>query len=212
MKTLMLSGLLTLFTGLYAYSQDASTWSTHRNGSIVPDTVALQDYLPTKDGNIYVEKVVELPNTTKQELFSRAKLAVQKTFAGNKMNSSNYDLESGICSINNFYDISDRTFMGSFSSDPATDNYSFNALLSIIVKDGKYKISLEIPQYTYSQTLKYDTYADFQAHSLPVSKLANSKQNLKRQRMRVLKTLNEKMWATFESMQKEMERKLDTDF
>jgi len=36
--------------------------------------------------------------------------------------------------------------------------------------------------------------------------------NGKRQRMRVLKTLNDKMLATFNLFQKEMGKKLDTDF
>lgn len=210
-KLIFLS-LFILSSSLYSFSQDAITWSTHRNGSTVPDTVALEDYLPLKDGNVYVEAVVELPNTTKQELFSRAKLAVQKTFAGNKLGTSNYDLESGICSINNFYDISDRTFMGSLSDDPTTDKYNFNALLFIIVKDGKYKIKMEVPQYTYGQSLKYNSYEDFVSHSMPVRNLANSRQSLKRQRMQVLKTLNEKMLTTFNLIQKEMEKKLDTDF
>jgi hypothetical protein len=47
---------------------------------------------------------------------------------------------------------------------------------------------------------------------MPVRNLANSRQSLKRQRMRVLKTLNEKMLTTFNLIQKEMEKKLDTDF
>ncbi|MNR61935.1 hypothetical protein D3C85_1838170 [compost metagenome] len=54
------------------------------------------------------------------------------------MGSSNYDAESGICSINNFYDISDMTvFSALATSNPIIDKYYFNALLSLIVKDGK---------------------------------------------------------------------------
>jgi hypothetical protein len=208
--SLALGTLLSISFNLQA--QDAITWSTQRNGAKVADTVSLQDYLPIKDGQVYVETVIELPNTSKQELFSRAKLAVQKTFTSNKMGNSNYDAESGICSINNFYDISDMTALSAFSSNPSTDQYYFNALLSVIVKDNKYKIKMEIPQYSYGQSSRYKSYSDFQTNAVAVSNLANNRQNGKRQRMRVLKTLNEKMLATFNLVKKEMEKKLDTDF
>jgi hypothetical protein len=189
------------------YAQDAITWSTQRNGAKVADTVALEDYLPLKDGVVYVEAVIEIPNVNRQELFSRAKLAIQKTFTSNKMGTSNYDAESGICSINNFYDISDMTaFSALATNNPITDQYNFNALLSIIVKDGKCKIKMEVPQYSYGQGSRYKTY------SVPVSNLANKKQGNKRQRMRVLKTLNSKMLDTFNLVQKEMNKKLDNDF
>ncbi|KEQ31251.1 DUF4468 domain-containing protein [Pedobacter antarcticus] len=197
---------------LSSYAQDAITWSTFRNGSKVADTVALGDYLPLRDNEVYVEAVIELPNTSKQELFSRSKLAIQKTFANNKMGTSNYDAEAGISSINNFYDISDMTALSAFGSNPSTDQYYFNAVLSIIVKDDKYKIKMEVPQYTYGQSSRYKTYSDFQSQSKPVGSLANSRQNGKRQRMRVLKTLNDKMLSTFNLVQKEMSKKLDTDF
>jgi hypothetical protein len=141
------------------YAQDAITWSTQRNGAKVADTVALEDYLPLKDGVVYVEAVIEIPNVNRQELFSRAKLAIQKTFTSNKMGTSNYDVESGICSINNFYDISDMTaFSALATNNPITDQYNFNALLSIIVKDGKCKIKMEVPQYSYGQGSKYNLF------------------------------------------------------
>lgn len=195
------------------YAQDAITWSTQRNGAKVADTVALEDYLPLKDGVVYVEAVIEIPNVNRQELFSRAKLAIQKTFTSNKMGTSNYDAESGICSINNFYDISDMTaFSALATNNPITDQYNFNALLSIIVKDGKCKIKMEVPQYSYGQGSRYKTYSDFQGSAVPVSNLANKKQGNKRQRMRVLKTLNSKMLDTFNLVQKEMNKKLDNDF
>jgi hypothetical protein len=174
--------------------------------------VSLGDYLPLKDNVVYVEAVVDLPNTTRSELYSRAKLAIQKTFTSNKMGTSNYDSESGICSINNFYDISDMTALSALGSNPSTDKYYFNALLSIIVKDNKYKIKMEVPQYSYGQSSRYASYTDFQSQSMPVSNLANSRQNMKRQRMRVLKTLNDRMLLTFNLVQKEMLKKLDTDF
>ncbi|RZK69007.1 MAG: DUF4468 domain-containing protein [Pedobacter sp.] len=178
----------------------------------VADTVALGDYLPLKDNEVYVEAIVDLPAVSKAEMFSRAKIAIQKTFTSNKMGTSNYDPEAGICSINNFYDISDITALSALGSNPSTDQYYFNALLSIIVKDGKYKIKMEVPQYTYGQSSRYKSYTDFQSQSMPVKNLANSRQNGKRQRMRVLKTLNDKMLATFNLVQKEMGKKLDTDF
>ncbi|WP_131537979.1 DUF4468 domain-containing protein [Pedobacter nototheniae] len=192
-KKLTLSSLLILSIGLCANAQDAITWSTFRNGSKVADTVALGDYLPLRDNEIYVEAVVELPNISKPELFSRAKLAIQKTFTNNKIGTSNYDSEAGICSINNFYDISDMTALSALGSNPSTDQYYFNALLSIIVKDGKYKIKMEVPQYTYGQSSRYKSFTDFQSQSMSVKNLANSRQNGKRQRMRVLKTLNDKI-------------------
>lgn len=210
-KLILSTLVLTLFTTL-SFAQDAITWSTFRNGSKVADTVTLGDYLPLKDGLVYVDAVVDLPNTTKQELFSRAKMAIQKTFTSSKLGTSNYDAESGICSINNFYDISDMTALSAFGNNPSTDHYYFNAMLSVIVKDGKYKIKMEVPQYTYGQSSRYKTYSDFQSQSMPVSNLANSRQNMKRQRMRVLKTLNDRMLATFNLVQKEMSKKLDTDF
>jgi hypothetical protein len=214
MKTykLMLSGLLLFTIGSNCFAQDAITWSTFSNGSKVADTVSLGDYLPLKDNVVYVEAVVDLPNTTRSELYSRAKLAIQKTFTSNKMGTSNYDSESGICSINNFYDISDMTALSALGSNPSTDKYYFNALLSIIVKDNKYKIKMEVPQYSYGQSSRYASYTDFQSQSMPVSNLANSRQNMKRQRMRVLKTLNDRMLLTFNLVQKEMLKKLDTDF
>jgi hypothetical protein len=46
----------------------------------------------------------------------------------------------------------------------------------------------------------------------PLTYLANRKQVNKRQRMRVLKTLNEKMSRTFNLVLTEMDKKLDTDF
>lgn len=208
--TLALIGCL--FASNVCFAQDAITWSTFRNGSKVADTVTLGDYLPLKDGEVYVEAVVEVPNVSKQELFSRSKLAIQKTFTSIKMGTSNYDAESGISSINNFYDISDMTALSMLGSNPGTDHYYFNALLSIIVKDGKYKIKMEVPQYSYGQTSRYKSYSDFQSQSMPVSNLANSRQNMKRQRMRVLKTLNDRMLATFNLVQKEMSHQLDTDF
>ena len=99
---LILSTFALTFVCAISFAQDAITWSTFRNGSKVADTVTLGDYLQLKDGVVYVDAVVELPNTTKQELFSRAKIAIQKTFTSNKMGTSNCDTESGICSINNF--------------------------------------------------------------------------------------------------------------
>lgn len=202
-----------LFFSSTVTAQDVITWSTQRNGSQVADTVNLGDYLPLKDGLVYVETVIEVPNASKQELYSRAKLAIQKTFTNSKMGTSNYDAESGICSINNFYDISDMTaFNALATNNPVTDQYYFNALLSIIVKDGKYKIKMEVPQYTYGQSSRFQSYTDFQTNALPISNLANSKQANKRQRMRVLKTLNERMLITFNLVQKEMTKKLDTDF
>ncbi|SDM57934.1 protein of unknown function [Pedobacter antarcticus] len=212
LNKLTISSLVFLSMSLSSYAQDAITWSTFRNGSKVADTVALGDYLPLRDNEVYVEAVIELPNTSKQELFSRSKLAIQKTFANNKMGTSNYDAEAGISSINNFYDISDMTALSAFGSNPSTDQYYFNAVLSIIVKDDKYKIKMEVPQYTYGQSSRYKTYSDFQSQSKPVGSLANSRQNGKRQRMRVLKTLNDKMLSTFNLVQKEMSKKLDTDF
>lgn len=211
-KKLTLLSIISLSFGLSGYAQDAITWSTFRNGSKVADTVALGDYLPLKDNEVYVETIVELPGISKAEMFSRAKIAVQKTFTGNKMGTSNYDPEAGICSINNFYDISDMTALSALGSNPSTDQYYFNALLSIIVKDGKYKIKMEVPKYTYGQTSRYRSYSDFQSQSMPVSALANARQNGKRQRMRVLKTLNDKMLATFNLVQREMSKKLDNDF
>ena len=202
-----------LFFTLNSNAQDAITWSTQRNGAKVADTVALGDYLPLKDDAVYVETVIDVPNINQKELFSRAKLAIQKTFTSNKMGTSNYDAESGICSINNFYDISDMTaFSALATSNPVTDQYYFNAILTIIVKDGKYKVKMEVPQYSYGQTSRYKTYSDFQSNAMPVSNLANRKQGNKRQRMRVLKTLNEKMLSTFNLVQKEMNKKLDNDF
>jgi len=149
---LSLSTLLFVLLANLSFAQDVITWSTFRNGSKVADTVSLGDYLPLKDGVVYVEAVIDIPNTTKQELYSRAKLAIQKTFTSSKLGTSNYNAESGICSINNFYDISDMTALNAFASNPNTDHYYFNALLSIIVKDGKYKIKMEVPQYTYGQS------------------------------------------------------------
>lgn len=52
------------------------------------------------------------------------------------------------------------------------------------------------------QASRYKTYTDFQGSAVPVSNLANSKQGNKRQRMRVLKTLNDKMLVTFNLVQK----------
>lgn len=212
-KLPLLLVLLGLLLNLTTNAQDAITWSTQRNGAKVADTVALEDYLPVKDNAVYVEAVLDLPGTTKQELFSRAKLAIQKTFTSNKMGSSNYDTESGICSINNFYDISDMTaFSALATSNPVTDKYYFNALLSVIVKDGKYKIKMEVPQYAYGKESRYKSYTDFQSQSMPISNIANKRQNGKRQRMRVLKTLNDKMLVTFNFVKTEMEKKLDNDF
>ena len=207
LKKFTLLYILSLSVGLNANAQDAITSSTYRDGSKVADTVALGDYFPLKDNEVYVEAIVELPNIPKPELFSRAKLAIQKTFTNNKIGTSNYDSEAGIGSINNFYDISDMTALSA-----STDQYYFNALLSIIVKDGKYKIKMEVPQYTYGQSSRYKSYTDFQSQSMPVQNLANSRQNGKRQRMRVLKTLNDKMLATFNLVKREMAKKLDTDF
>lgn len=205
--------LIGLISSLNVIAQDAITWSTQRNGAKVADTVALEDYLPIKDNAVYVEAVLDLPGTTKQELFSRAKLAIQKTFVSNKMGTSNYDAESGICSINNFYDISDMTaFSALATSNPITDKYYFNAILSVIVKDGKYKIKMEIPQYAYGKESRYKSYTDFQSQSMPIMNIANKRQNGKRQRMRVLKTLNSKMLLTFNLVKTEMEKKLDNDF
>lgn len=216
MKTSKLSLLLVslgLLLNLNTTAQDAITWSTQKNGAKVADTVALEDYLPIKDNAVYVEAILDLPSTTKQELFSRAKLAIQKTFTSNKMGTSNYDAESGICSINNFYDISDMTaFSALATSNPVTDKYYFNALLSVIVKDGKYKIKMEIPQYAYGKESRYKSYTDFQSQSMPISNIANKRQNGKRQRMRILKTLNDKMLSTFNFVKSEMEKKLDNDF
>lgn len=215
MKKSKLPLLLVLFGVLPSFkvlAQDAITWSTQRNGAKVADTVALEDYLPIKENAVYVEAVLDLPGTTKQELFSRAKLAIQKTFTSNKMGTSNYDAESGICSINNFYDISDMKALNAFASNPITDKYYFNAILTVIVKDGKYKIKMEIPQYAYGQDSRYKSYTDFQSQSKPISDIANGRQNGKRQRMRVLKTLNDKMLLTFNVVKKEMEKKLDNDF
>ena len=59
---------------------------------------------------------------------------------------------------------------------------------------------------------RYKTYSDFQGTDVPVSNLANRKQGNKRQRMRVLKTLNTKMLDTFNLVQREMNKKLDNDF
>lgn len=213
LKFILAFVLTAMFCINTAHGQDAITWSTQRNGAKVADTVALADYLPLKDNEVYVETVVEMPNVSQKELFSRAKLAIQKTFTSSKMGSSNYDIESGICSINNFYDISDMTaFSALATSNPVTDQYYFNAILSIIVKDGKYKIKMEVPQYSYGQSSRYKSYSDFQSNAMPVSNLANRKQGNKRQRMRVLKTLNEKMLSTFNLVQKEMAKKLDNDF
>jgi len=212
-KLTISTAVLTLFFSSTALAQDAITWSTQRNGAKVADTVALEDYLPLKDGLVYVETIIEIPSVNKQELFSRAKLAIQKTFTSSKMGTSNYDAESGICSINNFYDISDMTaFSALATNNPITDQYNFNALLSIIVKDGKYKIKMEVPQYSYGQASRYKSYSDFQSSAVPVSNLANRKQGNKRQRMRVLKTLNDKMLVTFNLVQKEMSKSLDNDF
>lgn len=203
---------LSLSFSLTTQAQDVVTWSTQRNGSKVADTVALADYLPLKDGIVYVETVLEIPNANKQELFSRAKLAIQKAFTSTKTGTSNYDAESGIASINNFYDISDMTALSALGSNPSTDQYYFNAILTLIVKDGKYKIKMEVPEYSYGQSSRYKSYNDFKTNAMPVTNLANGRQNGKRQRMRVLKTLNEKMLSTFNLVQKEMAKKLDNDF
>lgn len=197
---------------LNAQAQDVVTWSTQRNGAKVADTVALADYLPVKDNMVYVETVLEMPNVTKQELFSRAKLAIQKAFTSTKAGTSNYDAEAGIASVNNFYDISDMTALSALGSNPSTDHYYFNAILALIVKDGKYKIKMEVPEYSYGQSSRYANYSDFKTNAMPVTNLANGRQNGKRQRMRVLKTLNEKMLATFNLVKKEMDKKLDNDF
>jgi hypothetical protein len=201
-----------IILSVQSYAQDVITWSTARNGTKVADTVALEDYVPVKDGVIYQDVIIEAPGINKKELFSRAKLAVQKVFSGNKIGSSNYDDENGIVSINNFYEIQDMTALSALSSDPTRESYNFNAILSVLVKDGKYKIKMEISGYTFGVMSRYASYSDFQTNVLPVSSLANDKQNMKRQRMRVLKTLNEKMLATFNLVKNEMKKKLDTDF
>lgn len=129
-KFLPLLAVMALVFTFDLKAQDATTWSIYKNGEIVPDTVALGDYLPLKDNVVMFEAVIELPNVSKQELFSRAKLAIQRTFANNKLSTSNYDLESGICSINNFYDISDMT-ASSRVFGGALDQYLFNAMLML---------------------------------------------------------------------------------
>src|SRR5690349_10191782 len=105
MKKFILTATLLLLISV-SYSQDAITWVTARNGAKVADTVDLGDYLPIKDGIPYVEVVVVDSAISKKELYSRAKLAIQKVFASNKLSTSNYDDESGIVSVNNFYSIS----------------------------------------------------------------------------------------------------------
>lgn len=216
MKTSKLIYSLTLgfafFFSSVALAQDVVTWTTHRNGSRVADTVALADYLPVKDNIVYIETVLEVPDVSKEELFLRAKLAVQKSFASSKMGASNHDAKEGIVSINNYYDISDMSTAGFlFSSKSITDQYFFNAFLSILVKDGRYKIKMEIPEYTYGYSSKNEYY-NFKSNVMPISRIANRKKVNKRQRIRVLKTLNEKMLITFDMIKKEMERKLDNDF
>lgn len=211
MKKLLLAAVL-IMPFLSSFSQDAVTWVTAHNGAKVADTVSLGDYLPVKDDIPYVEVVINDSGISKKELFSRAKLAVQKVFASNKLSTSNYDDDNGIVSVNNFYSISDMTALAALSSNPSSEVYNFNALFSIIVKDGRYKLKIEVPTYTYGSFSTYRNYSDFQTKSMPVSNLANSRQNLKRQRMRVLKTLNEKMLETFNTAKKEMSKKLDTDF
>lgn len=121
LKKLTLLSIISLSVGLSANAQDAITWSTYRNGSKVADTVALGDYLPLKDNEVYVEAIVDLPGVSKAEMFSRAKIAIQKTFTSNKMGTSNYDPEAGICSVNNFYDIIDMTALSALGSNPSTD-------------------------------------------------------------------------------------------
>jgi len=210
-KFLPLLAVMALVFTVDLKAQDATTWSTYKNGEIVPDTVALGDYLPLKDNVVMMEAVIELPNVSKQELFSRAKLAIQRTFTNNKLSTSNYDLESGICSINNFYDITDMTASSRIFDGPL-DQYLFNAMLMLVVKDGKYKLKMEVPEYVYGDASRYNTYADYHIVARPVSDLANRKQANKRQRMRVLKTLNDKMTRTFNILLTEMDKKLDTDF
>jgi hypothetical protein len=201
-----------ILCALSSYSQDVITWSSARNGAKVADTVALEDYLPVKDKIAYVEVVVTDSTVSKKELYSRAKLAIQKIFASNKLSSSNYDDESGIVSVNNFYEVSDITAFEALSSNPARQVYAFNALFSIIVKDGKYKLKMEVPTYTFGEFSNYRSYSDYQSRSLPIATIANKVQNMKRQRMRVLKTLNDNMLLTFNNAKKEMSKKLDTDF
>lgn len=101
--------IILAFLGLSANAQDAISWTLRNNGSKVADTIALEDYLPITGGMVYHDVVIELPGITKQELFYRAKLAIQKTFSSSKIGSSNYDIESGIVNINNFCEISDIT-------------------------------------------------------------------------------------------------------
>ena len=215
MKTSKFLPALAIMALLFTFdlkAQDANTWSTYKNGEIVPDTVALEDYLPVKDHVVTMEAVINQPNVSKQELFSRAKLAIQRTFTNNKLSTSNYDLEAGICSINNFYDISDMTASARLFGSPGPDQYYFNAVLMLVVKDGKYKVKLEVPEYAYGDVSRYYNYSDYQIVAKPLTHLADHKQVNKRQRMRVLKTLNEKMSRTFNLVLTEMDKKLDTDF
>jgi len=71
---------------------------------------------------------------------------------------------------------------------------------------------LEVPEYAYGDVSRYYNYSDYQIVAKPLTHLADHKQVNKRQRMRVLKTLNEKMSRTFNLVLTEMDKKLDTDF
>lgn len=201
MKKLLL--LLAIVIAFTSFSQDVITWSTQKAGKI--DTIALENYVPVKDGIIYQEYVVNDSSVSKKELYSRAKLAIQKVFLNNKSSTANYDEDGGIVSVNNFYEIYDNALA-------SKDVYSFIAILSIIAKDGKYKIKLEIENFINGSMSTYETNNDFQNKPFKVSALAGSYKFNQKQRARVLKTLNEKMMATFNSVKKEMSKKTDNNF
>lgn len=196
-----------------AIGQDKIQWNKNQEDSKIADTVSLQDYLPVKDGKIYYEVVRELTGISQNDIFMKALLAVQGGGLTGAIYDPNFDQKGGVCSVGMTYNIAQTSLLSALGSNPTTNSYFFNTILSVIAKDGKYKIKIEVPDYKFESLSKFSSYADqAKTKGMPMQELANSKKAFKKQRINALKALNEKMLEDFNYMYSAMQKVVDNKF
>ena len=202
-----------IIVGLNVSGQDRVVWNKDKINSKNADTVALGDYLPIKDGKVYYEVIVEQKGAKQSELFTKAAVVTQGIRPENALVSADFDQQMGVCNIHMVFMISQTTLLSVLGSNPTTKTYFFNTIATIIAKDDKFKIKIEVPDYNFESLSKFSSYADqAKTKGIPIQELANSKSAFKKQRINALTRLNELMLENFNKLYLGMKKQEDTNF
>lgn len=178
---------------------------------ILPFSAFAQDstsyILPVKDGKVYYERVIEINSTSKDDLYKKAKLWALSSFNSQKNTIETDDKDIGLLAYKGVIEIPHTAI--SAIGVRQTVMLPFSAVLTILLKDNKAKITID--KIVTAQQINYrlhsiEEYVDFTAG------LYNSKKTREKNVAEVYNSyriLNLKIIAIIDDLQKALQSKTD---